>query len=397
MSGVIEYRQEKMAGSLERVGAMQIGIIGTGAVGSIIAETCYQHGVGVEAGHLYLNDFDQIEGSNYTKQSGVYKAEDCGRPKVMALAERINDIVGKNNYCIPINGDCCDLGPEFYAKLDVVFVAVDNFKARLHINKNIKMASKIPWVITAGTGINNAESICVDMVRLCMRDLWAESWIQQEKKNTSCRFAYEEQVNAGVTPTSKLLSGFAALLAFSHFNDLADGKAGIVNTRREVLMTAKGIEMSTAKPLARKDCPDCNLEPAANLTKIKGSIDNMTVEEFLSKVEQETGNENIVLHVDTFVINDYCPHCLKRKKVMKPAKRLKQEELLCISCEGKSFQVDIPAPEIIHEISKVDKELLNLTLHEVGIQYYGYLHVTEEMESILQETENKDWYFTVTE
>lgn len=395
--GVIEYRQEKMAGNLEKVGKMKVCIIGVGAVGSLIAETCYQHGVGVVSGNLVLNDFDTIDASNYTKQSGIYKGSDCGRPKVIALSERINELVGRPDYCIPYNMDCSRLGPEFFSKFDVVFVAVDNFKARLHINKMVKMASSTPWLITTGTGTNNAESICLDMKTICARDLWAEKWIEREKRNTSCRFAYEAQVRAGHTPTSKMLSAYAALNAFAQFLALTEGSDSVLNARKEIMMSDDGVVMNTSRPLPKKNCPDCQLSAPKELEKLRGSVCTMTARELLHAIEECLGTDKFEVCLDTFVVEDYCPGCLKKKKVYRPAKYLKQEELYCEECKGNGYKEDIPTPLTVNKISyDTEERILDMTLFELGYELYGHINVNSQVSSIL-ENDSCGWVFTLDE
>ncbi len=401
-SGIVEYVPEKMTGTLEKIYDMKIFIAGVGAVGSHIAEALYQHGVGIRKGNLYLNDYDHVDNSNYTKQSGVYKAADLGKSKAQALADNINEVVGREDYCVPMNMDICDLGTEYFADFDAVFIAVDNFKARMHLNKVLKHCSRIPMVFTTGTGSNKAESICLDMKKLCTRCLWSEKWLAGEKVPTGCRFAYETQIKAGTTPTSKMLSAFAGLLAFAQFNAWVEGHEEVLNKRKEIVITDDGVECHTSKPIRKPRCPDCDLGPAEELKALPGSVYTMTLRDLFTLLRKELGpDQEFQIPTDSggFLLEDFCPVCGRQKKVLKPARRVKQESLICEECQGKRRKTDLPNPIAITEFSmECPDEVLDMRLFDLGFRVKGYV-VAESIIDLWSDDDEeiRHWFFYLDE
>ena len=401
-TGIVEYVPEKMTGTLEKIYDMRIFVAGVGAVGSHIAEALYQHGVGIRNGHLYLNDYDHVDNSNYTKQSGVYKAADLGKSKAQALADNINEVVGRADYAVPLNMDICDLGAEFFVDFDALFIAVDNFKARMHINKVLKHCSKTPVVFTTGTGSNKAESICLDMKKLCTRCLWSEKWLEGEKVPTGCRFAYETQIKAGTTPTSKMLSAFAGLLAFAQFSAWVEGHEEVLNKRKEIVITDDGVDLHTSRPLPKPGCPDCNLAGDPNLKRLPGSVYTMTLRQLFEVLRKELGPDQdfqIPLDSGGFLLEDFCPVCGRQKTVNRPARRVKQESLICEECHGKRRKTDLPNPIALTEFTfDTPDAVLDMTLFDLGFRVKGYIAAESIIDLWADDDEEiRHWFFYLDE
>ncbi len=116
-------------------------VIGVGGLGCNIAV----HLAGAGVGQLILIDFDKVSVSNLNRQF-LYTHEDIGKDKVFSAKERINcfspDVnitalpikIGKNN--IPVELKSCDM----------IFLAVDNKKAREYISLFCE-ENKIPLML----------------------------------------------------------------------------------------------------------------------------------------------------------------------------------------------------------------------------------------------------------
>ncbi|MHA2270103.1 MAG: ThiF family adenylyltransferase [Promethearchaeota archaeon] len=116
-----------------------IMIVGIGALGCEIAKDFTLMGIG----KLILIDLDTIETSNLSRQM-LFRPGDEGRPKAEVAAERLKDM---NPY---LNVDFYfeklqKLPMSVYEESDVVIAALDNFNARLDLNK-ICLRMKKPMV-----------------------------------------------------------------------------------------------------------------------------------------------------------------------------------------------------------------------------------------------------------
>ena len=104
-------------------------IAGVGALGCEIAKDLALCGVG----KLILCDLDTIETSNLSRQMLFYKGDE-GRPKAEVAAERVkrmNPFMEIEFYFKPIQ----ELPMELYQSCDLIIAALDNFKARIDLNK----------------------------------------------------------------------------------------------------------------------------------------------------------------------------------------------------------------------------------------------------------------------
>ena len=104
-------------------------IIGVGALGCEIAKDFALMGVG----KLILVDLDLIETSNLSRQM-LFRLGDEGKPKAEIAAERLkemNPYLKVDSYYEKLQ----KLPISVYEEADVVVAALDNFNARLDLNK----------------------------------------------------------------------------------------------------------------------------------------------------------------------------------------------------------------------------------------------------------------------
>ncbi|MFW9770958.1 MAG: ThiF family adenylyltransferase [Candidatus Thorarchaeota archaeon] len=118
-------------------------IVGVGALGCEVAKDFALMGIG----KLILVDLDTIETSNLSRQM-LFKPGDEGRPKAEVAAERLkemNPYLKVDFYFEKLQ----KLPMSVFEESEVVIAALDNFNARLDLNK-ICLRLKIP-IIEAGT------------------------------------------------------------------------------------------------------------------------------------------------------------------------------------------------------------------------------------------------------
>ncbi|MFX1323380.1 MAG: ThiF family adenylyltransferase [Promethearchaeota archaeon] len=129
-------------------------IIGVGALGCEIAKDFALMGIG----KMILVDLDTIETSNLSRQM-LFRSGDEGRPKAEVAAERLKEM---NPY---LNVDFYfeklqKLPMSVYEESDVVIAALDNFNARLDLNK-ICLRMKKPMVEGGTVGFEGHVQIVI--------------------------------------------------------------------------------------------------------------------------------------------------------------------------------------------------------------------------------------------
>ena len=156
-----------------------IMIVGVGALGCEIAKDFALMGIG----KLILVDLDTIETSNLSRQM-LFRPGDEGRPKAEVAAERLkemNPFINIDFYFEKLQ----KLPMAVYEEADVVVMALDNFNARLDLNKiclrlkkpiveggTVGFEGHVQIIIPEGAGIQykNKE---IEIDKLVESELWS--------------------------------------------------------------------------------------------------------------------------------------------------------------------------------------------------------------------------------
>ncbi|UVC54654.1 hypothetical protein MACJ_003623 [Theileria orientalis] len=134
--------------ALEKMGVVEnydhirictVAIVGVGGVGAVVAEMLTRCGVG----KLILFDYDDIELANMNRL--FYRPDQRGLPKVQAAKDTLN-IINPHVIIEPIN---CNITREYEllknSQVDLVLSCVDNYAARVTINKACCKADQV-WM-----------------------------------------------------------------------------------------------------------------------------------------------------------------------------------------------------------------------------------------------------------
>lgn len=128
-------------------------VFGVGGLGSIVAEALVRVGVG----HLILVDRDVVGEENLNRLG--YTADDVGKPKVVALSEKLRAIarvlgsefkVRITEYFVDVIA--WDKLADVIRECDIIFTCFDNLEARLEVNYWAVKLNKI--LVDGGTSDN---------------------------------------------------------------------------------------------------------------------------------------------------------------------------------------------------------------------------------------------------
>jgi adenylyltransferase/sulfurtransferase len=132
----------------QRLLASRIGIVGLGALGTVIADQLVRAGVG----SLRIIDRDTVEHSNLQRQT-LFDESDAEQnlPKAVAAERRLGQI----NRSVRIEASVDDLNAstveDWIAGLDLVLDGLDNFETRFVLNDACRTAG-LPWIYGAAVG-----------------------------------------------------------------------------------------------------------------------------------------------------------------------------------------------------------------------------------------------------
>ncbi|XP_952285.1 uncharacterized protein TA13145 [Theileria annulata] len=206
--------------ALEKMGVVEnfdiihsctVAIVGVGGVGAVVAEMLTRCGIG----KLILFDYDDIELANMNRL--FYTPKQLGLPKVEAAKETLN-VINNNVLIEPINCNICRDYELFYDKIvhgsltgsqvDLVLSCVDNYAARVTINKACCKADQV-WM---NSGVSeNATSgqiqTCVPGVTACF--LCAPPYIVATKGDES-KIKRADVCTASLPTTMGVVAGLLA-------------------------------------------------------------------------------------------------------------------------------------------------------------------------------------------
>ncbi len=153
-----------------RLAASRVGIVGVGALGSVIAERLARAGVG----RIRLIDRDWVEWDNLPRQTLFVEADARQRlPKAVAATEHLKAI----NSEISIEPIVVDLIPsnaiELLSDVDLILDGTDNFETRFLIN-DVSLERNIPWLHGGCVGATGQTMICIPNETACFRCLMPE-------------------------------------------------------------------------------------------------------------------------------------------------------------------------------------------------------------------------------
>ncbi len=153
-----------------RLATSRVGIVGVGALGSVIAERLARAGVGM----IRLIDRDWVEWDNLPRQTLFVESDAEQRlPKAIAAAEHLK----ASNSSILIEPVVVDLIPTnamaLLSDVDLILDGTDNFETRYLIN-DVSLERKIPWLHGGCVGASGQTMACIPDQTACFRCLMPE-------------------------------------------------------------------------------------------------------------------------------------------------------------------------------------------------------------------------------
>ncbi|MDN5279530.1 MAG: molybdopterin-synthase adenylyltransferase [Clostridiales bacterium] len=146
----------------------RVGIIGSGATGSNLANILCRSGIG----KIIIADQDRIELSNLQRQM-LFNEKDIGHPKATRAMHRLSKINSEISVEGFFNKVTEENFSEIFADCDLIFDATDNFPTRFMLNR-LCLKSGIPWVFTGVTASSGQSFLFVPGKTACLNCLIPE-------------------------------------------------------------------------------------------------------------------------------------------------------------------------------------------------------------------------------
>jgi molybdopterin/thiamine biosynthesis adenylyltransferase len=323
-------RHRAIAGfSQERLQAMRVAVFGAGAIGNEVVKNLCLLGIG----RIDVYDFDTVEEHNLTR-SILLREADVGRSKAEAVAQRAAQI-DPNVMVRAVPGDLFDtLGPAALAGCDVAVGALDNFEARLRVNRLCHLTAT-PWINTAIDRRHaSVEAFPMRDGAACYECGLPDSVYVKLAARRSCgglaAAAREEQV----VPTTAITASLAAAYAVSQALTLP-GESG-----RWLMDSATGAAGGATIP-RRDACPGCGDAPAAAVERIVGP----TGAALAAALRRRCPDGAFVEFSDPLVRAATCMHCgptaATRALVGRAARRVDASAMFCFGCGAEAVRIEL--------------------------------------------------------
>lgn len=317
----------------DKVRAQRLIVIGAGAVGNEVIKNLALLGVG----EIHIFDLDSIEAHNLTR-TVLFREQDIGRPKAICAAERAREL----DPSVRIHGHHGDFWETLSFSLlrasTGVFSCVDNFEARVRLNRLCALAG----VGLINTGIDSRFAVVEHFpfgrgrAVPCYECGLPLSAYETMAKRYSCGWLRRIALQEKKVPTTILTSSAAASLAVSlHLRSLSGQTADAA--RRFFVDTFTG-QTTSSELDARDGCPGCGdlREPRVILQAqptIAWSLDRAAEIEGLT-----------VLCSDRVLTRVRCKNCEAGQSgtvVFEVAERFDERFAECPNCREKSRQIGL--------------------------------------------------------
>lgn len=342
---------------------LNILVVGAGALGNETIKNLALLG----CGNIDLYDFDTIEEHNLTR-SVLFNENDIGKNKAKIISEKgklLDPNVNINYFTTDIT---LSLTPAKIQKYDVIFCCVDNFEARIYLNK-ICFLMKID-LINMGMDSRyqsteifpfSTESNCS-----CYECNLPYSVYDRLKKRYSCGGLKKLSFIEKKIPTTIITSSMAA---FGVSLGLRLGNNDNINKSTKIFIDTITADMNKTYYDKNKNCPICSTDSK----KIKLLTFDKT-----SELEFDDDDTTLTLS-HSIIKNMECKICNEKESFKnyhyKNASMYDDSLTICPKCNNQS--VDIEVSDII-QISEVkhlikDNNFIDLTFITYEVEDYIYI------------------------
>jgi molybdopterin/thiamine biosynthesis adenylyltransferase len=324
-------RQQAVEGlAIERLRALDVVVVGAGAVGNEVVKNLVLLGVG----RIDLHDFDRVELHNLTR-SVFLRETDVGASKAAAVAARAAEVDPASRVCA-VEGDAWrTLTLARLARADVLICAVDNLEARMRLGALAQLAGVD--MINAGIDARHA-SVETFPFRgapggACFECHLPESAYRRVAERYSCGWLRRALLQEAVVPTTAITASVAGALAVQAALR-GDARGG---ARRVLVDTVTGA--STVTALQRNPaCAGCGaLDPHPR---------RVAASDWAAALDAHAPGADALVLSDALIFSAACVHCGPADAARCVGRRADEFDdgiMRCTRCGELAVRVDVRA------------------------------------------------------
>jgi adenylyltransferase/sulfurtransferase len=340
-----------------RLSGARVLVIGAGALGNEIVKNLALLGVG----NVFVADRDRVELSNLSR-SILFRQEDCGSAKAAVAARRAAEIYPAIRVQ-PFEGNVVyDLGLGIYRWADVILGGLDNREARVAINQSAARAGKV-WIDGAIERLDGVARVFDPATGPCYEcTMGVNDWKMLEARR-SCALLSRDEMELGKVPTTPTTASIIAGIQVQEAVKLLHGLEVISG---QGFVFDGGQHQSYLVRYTRKeDCPAH--EPIEPVEVLDWKTATTRVGDLLERVRCDLGPTAVIETNHDLLRALSCPHCGTKERYFTSLGKVTESRGKCPGC-GRPR-----APEMFHTMDGKDRELLDLTLADIGVPAWEVL------------------------
>ena len=333
----------------EKVANARVMVVGAGALGNEILKNLALVGIG----HILIIDFDVVEAANLTR-SVLFRAEDIGKLKAEVAAHRLNELNPEVRVAFICGDITSDVGLGIFRNMDIVLVGVDNFGARIFVNRACFKVGT-PWINGGIQELVGEFHVYIPGKGACYEcSLPAEAY-KETKRRISCLLPIEETEQGRVPTTPTIASIIGGLqvqeaLKLIHGHEITGGSGIIFNGLTN--------EFLPANFSLNERC--LNHNPLKSVISTGSGAADSTFGELLHLAEEKLGS-GAAICLDFDLVSRATCACGYSKRVLKRLDKLSSDKLRCPKCK-KLMQ-----PYLTSTINNTTAWLLNKTAAQAQV------------------------------
>jgi len=312
----------------EKVANATVMVVGAGALGNEILKNLALVGIG----RILIVDFDVVEASNLTR-SVLFRSEDIGKLKAEVAAQHLKEINPDVKVAILCGDIACDVGLGIFKNADVVLCGVDNFGARIFINRACWKVGT-PWINGGIQEMVGELHVYIPGGGACYECNLPSAAYREINRRLSCLLPMEE-IEQGKVPTTPTIASIIGAIQVQEALKIIHGRLPAGGSG----LIFKGLtnEYLPVNFPVNERC--LNHKQIESVLCLQRTASDMTFGELLTSAEEKLNAEaSIELDFD-LVVRLTCA-CGHTADVMRRLEKLGASDFKCPGC-GKLMEPDI--------------------------------------------------------
>jgi molybdopterin/thiamine biosynthesis adenylyltransferase len=341
----------------ERLARARVVVIGAGALGNEILKNLALLGVG----NIVVADLDVVANSNLSR-SVLFRAEDCGRSKVEAAAERACSIYPEMKIRPLRCNVVYDLGLGVFRWADVILGGLDNREARVAINLAAARAGKI-WIDGAIERLEGVARVFDPATGPCYECTMSDVDWKMLAARRSCALLSRDDMLQGKTPTTPTTASVIAGIQCQEAVKLLHGLP---------IMAGQGFvfdgthHQSYLVTYSQKS--DCLAhEPYGAIEPLPWSVGQTPVSQLLDRARNDLGPEVVIETNQDLLSALECPRCETEEEFLGSLGKVSEEQGRCPRCGEPRV------PRLFRTMNSRCQSVQHRTLGELGIPPWDIL------------------------